>query len=160
MFKAIFLSDSENEEETVESEETAAKNEDQLRKEEMKSSVLSDQLIPKIRPLKEGGVLSGINFRSMKKPEEPKKDDETEKNLEKEEAKNNLYGPKTPEILVATPRTNPSVSVSIEEESEDEWVEKNDSSGDDEGTRRKEKKKHKKEKKHKHKKHKHKKKSQ
>lgn len=155
MFRAIFLSDSENEEETK-SEEIATKNEDEVRKEEIKSSVLSDQLIPKIKPLREGGVLSGINFRSMKKREEPKKDEETETDRGKEEEKNNLYGPKMPEILmVATPKTN---SI-IKEESEDEWVERNDSSSDEEGKRRKEKKKHKKEKKHKHKKHKHKKKT-
>lgn len=156
LFRAIFLSDSENEEETK-SEEIATKNEDEVRKEEIKSSVLSDQLIPKIKPLREGGVLSGINFRSMKKREEPKKDEETETDRGKEEEKKlNLYGPKMPEILmVATPKTN---SI-IKEESEDEWVEKNDSSSDEEGKRRKEKKKHKKEKKHKHKKHKHKKKT-
>lgn len=146
LFKAIFLSSDESEDETEEKpeEENISK---ESRSEELKSTVLSDNLLPKIKPMKEG-ILSGVNFHAFRKPtvnpkmEEPANNETVVEN-ETNTTDLNLYGPKIPQKLPANqPGSNNTVFVTSY--SDDEWVEKDESK----------KKKHKKHKKDKHKKHK------
>lgn len=147
LFKAVFMSsdsESENEDDDDNKKLPEVKTEES-RKEELKSAVLSDQLIPKIKPMKEG-VLSGINFHKFSKPV-PKESSGSEKVDEP-----NCYGPKIPEKIPAQLKQD---ITRVSSESDDEWIEKGASDS-------KKKKKHKKEKKHKkdkHRKHKHEKKS-
>lgn len=152
LYKAVFLSSSESEDETEDqNNETEA---EQNKIEEFKSAILSEPLLPQIKPIKEG-ILSGINFRDFNmnrnkvqievKPEH-KSEETTDLNVPKNPL---LYGPQVP-----LPRSenkcisNVKQSFVISSDSEDGWVEKD-------GSDTKKKSKHKKkDKKQKHKKHK------
>ncbi|CAG9761650.1 unnamed protein product [Ceutorhynchus assimilis] len=134
LFKAVFLSSDSESEEEAPKEEDKSKSEE-IRKEELKSVVLSEQLLlPKIKPLKEG-VLSGIH--KFVKPARKLQQEVVEK------VKIDSYGPKIPENPI---KIEEIVQV-ISTESEDEWIEKD-------SDEKKKKKKHKKEKKQKKDKHK------
>ncbi|XP_066254509.1 G patch domain-containing protein 1 homolog [Euwallacea similis] len=153
LFKAIFMSDSEPEEEdqTEKEDENVERSREDIRREEMKSTILSDQLIPKIKPLKEG-VLSGINFHVFSKPDvKTIENNQVESKQAEVNVDPNLYGPKIPERLIAAPNTT---NIKVASESEDEWIEKDERDSESREERRcKKEKKHK----HKHKKKKHKK---
>lgn len=146
LFKAVFMSsDSESENEDDDNKKSPEVKTEESRKEELKSAVLSDQLIPKIKPMKEG-VLSGINFHKFSKPV-PKSENKDSSGSEKVDDPN-CYGPKIPEKIPAQLKLDITC---VSSESDDEWIEKGASDS-------KKKKKHKKEKKHKkdkHRKHKH-----
>ncbi|ENN79858.1 G patch domain-containing protein 1 [Dendroctonus ponderosae] len=150
LFKAIFMSsdsESENDDEVEKSTTGSDETQENIRKEELKSTVLSDQLIPKIKPLKEG-ILSGISFHQFVKPE-PKQQEiesQSEHTQSDQPEENNVgsYGPKIPDRLLVPEKTETTV---ISSDSEEDWVEKDDSHNN-------KKKKHKKHK-SKHKKHKH-----
>ncbi|XP_050293213.1 G patch domain-containing protein 1 homolog [Anthonomus grandis grandis] len=145
LFKAIFMSsDSESDEERQENKNEVSTNKaDNEKQNELKTAVLSDQLIPKIIPRKEG-ILSGIDCRTFSMPV-VKTEKKIPENIPKEELNDGWYGPKLPEQK--TSQKTVTVTV-VSSDSEDEWVEKGEST--------KKKKKNKKEKKHKkHKKNKH-----
>lgn len=145
LFKAIFLSSSSESESEVEEE-----TED--RSAALRNNILTDQLIPKITPTKEG-ILSNVDFSQFKKPEVLNTVEQSREEQRMEEAvvemDDSTYGPRVPKVF---PTTSGSAAVSVNSESNiEEWVEK------DEAEKRKSngkhKKKHKKEhkKKHKHK---------
>ncbi|KAJ3660341.1 hypothetical protein Zmor_004793 [Zophobas morio] len=152
LFKAVFLSSSESEDEEENEKEKVEKST------EMKSSVLSDSLLPRIKPIKEG-ILSNMDFSIFEPsngPGEKAEDIQTENSTNSEPQKGELsYGPALPTNL-ASSSSSGALSKSLpkyKNDDSDEWVEK---SGDDKKSRHK--KKHKKEhkksshkKKHKHK---------
>lgn len=150
LYKAVFLSSSESEDETDQNNENEV---EQNKIEEFKATILSEPLLPQIKPIKEG-ILSGINFRDfnmnrnkaqIEEKQEDKCDEPTNITIPKNPL---LYGPQVP--LPTTENKNFSdmkQSVIISSDSEDEWVEKG-------STEMKKKSKHKKkDKKQKHKKH-------
>ncbi|KAK9882699.1 hypothetical protein WA026_022749 [Henosepilachna vigintioctopunctata] len=155
LFKAIFLSSSESEEE-AEDDEKLSKTEEDIdhdREIELRSNVLGDELIlPKIKPVKEG-ILSGLDFKKVhqfKKPSVSEYKEEINENkvMESDVGKSNMldpdvYGPKLPERIIAneSPITN-LISFNNHSDSSDEWVEK-------EEAKKVKKKKHKKDKSHK-----------
>jgi len=161
LFKAVFLSsdsESESEEPKLEAEQSdVSKTNDETRKKEMECSVLSDQLIPKIKPMKEG-ILSGVNFHKFSKPqvkvengihENDSRENEKTIDVDKPEVlpiNPDLYGPSIPTKL---PGNDIKVKdIVISSGSDDEWIEI-DKSKDKKG--HKKSKKHKKDKKKKHK---------
>ncbi|KAF5278842.1 hypothetical protein FQR65_LT03530 [Abscondita terminalis] len=144
LFKAIFLSSDSESEDVVEEEEAAQ------RQEVLTTTVVSEPLVPKIKPMREG-ILSNITFSRPVRKEEKKVEEETMRQVEEEkkrqveeetkrQAEENTYGPKLPVAPVAT-----SAIVVSDADNEDEWVEKG-------AKQKKHKKKHKKEKKKKSKK--------
>lgn len=145
LFKAIFLSSSESESE----EETEKDAED--RSTTLKTNILTDQLIPKIKTNKEG-ILSNIDFSKLTSPmEEERREKQPEPSITDKKCDDpSLYGPKLPDKIS---NAKSARSIQYIEENISEWIEK------DEIERKKSnkhKKKHKKEK-HRHKsKHKHK----
>lgn len=148
LFKAIFMSsDSESDDEVEQPTTGTDETEENTRKDELKSTVLSDQLIPKIKPLKEG-ILSGINFHQFVKPVQKQQQIQSLSELAQpdkpEENMVDSYGPRIPDQLLVPEKTGTTV---ISSDSEEDWVEKDDSMN-------KKEKKHKKHK-NKHKKHKH-----
>ncbi|XP_018573575.1 G patch domain-containing protein 1 homolog isoform X2 [Anoplophora glabripennis] len=145
LFKAVFLSSSESEDEDVTEEKT-----DTNKIEELKANVLSDSLIPKIKPIKEG-ILSNVNFHIFSNPKkdtqvETKVENSTSLNsIDKEETEVVSYGPALPSNKIKiTKATN---EASLSSDNEDVWVEK----GEGNSKKDKHKKKHKKEKRKKHK---------
>lgn len=146
LFKAIFLSSSESE-----SEEEADKSVED-RSIALKTNILTDQLIPKIKTNKEG-ILSNIDFSQLTSPmEEEHKEKQPESAIADKQCDDpSLYGPKLPDKINNT--NNKVHSTQHIEENISEWVEKDDT---ERKKSNKHKKKHKKEK-HRHKsKHKHK----
>lgn len=147
LFKAVFLSSSESEDEDdVTNKETS----DTHKIEELKANILSDSLIPKIKPIKEG-ILSNVNFHKFSNPkkdiqEHTKSETSTSLNTNeiKEEIKVISYGPALPTKKVEITKTITEITLSTD--SEDLWVEKCDND-----KKAKHKKKHKKDKHKKHK---------
>lgn len=146
LYKAVFLSSSESEDETE--DQNNKKDAEQNKIEEFKAAILSEPLLPQIKPIKEG-ILSGINFRhfnmNRNKIQIEDNEDKREKSTDVPVPKNPfLYGPQAP-----LPRSEnqcvPDIkqSVVISSDSEEEWIEKD-------ATKTKKKSKHKKkDKKHK-----------
>ncbi|XP_056644714.1 G patch domain-containing protein 1 homolog [Diorhabda sublineata] len=141
LFKAVFLSSSESEDEDEKPDKKF---------EEYKETILSD-LVPKIKPLKEG-ILSNLKFQSN----DQEKQDQIKTNQEKQilfipqkermnpvdtEPRVQLYGPQLPTEKVVNKNINTITVI----ESDDEWVEK-----DTDEKRTKHKKSKKSKKKHKH----------
>ncbi|KAB0792629.1 hypothetical protein PPYR_14588 [Photinus pyralis] len=122
LFKAVFLSSGESESEGEERDDEKEKE----RNEQLTASVVSEPLVPKIRPIKEG-ILSNIQF---------KKREPVENKSRVPEANPDMYGPQLPVTKVSVQNNIMSVT-----HSDDEWVEK-----DEVGKEKKHKKKHKKEK--------------
>lgn len=122
LFKAVFLSSSESESEGEERDDEKEKE----RNEQLTASVVSEPLVPKIKPIKEG-ILSNIQF---------KKKEPVENKSIGQEANPDMYGPKLPVAKVSVQN-----NVINATHSNDEWVEK-----DEVGKEKKHKKKHKKEK--------------
>ncbi|XP_023013048.2 G patch domain-containing protein 1 [Leptinotarsa decemlineata] len=125
LFKAVFLSSSESED-----EETNNTNEDieTDKTEEFKQNVLSEQLLPKIKPLKEG-ILSKLSFNTFVKPKveeiiSPLVEHSSEGISASSSDSNRepLYGPKLPaeRFIINNPKDVRIVS----SDSEDDWVEK------------------------------------
>lgn len=147
LFKAIFLSSSESESE----EENTQEPED--RNITLRNNVLTDQLLPKIKPTKDG-ILSNVDFTQFKKPEttEIQAQSEAEETVVMEsnaKIEDDLtYGPRLPTKVLPSAR-NESLPVAAECNNVEEWVEK-DEFGKQKGSN-KHKKKHKKEHKKKHK---------
>ncbi|XP_060519850.1 G patch domain-containing protein 1 homolog [Cylas formicarius] len=125
LFKAVFLSsDSESENEGEHENEKIKKNE------EFKQVVLSDQMIPKLKPIKEG-ILSNVNFHVFKKPNfatNDQKEVEDDKKIVEVNAERkidpSLYGPRIPEKF---PQEKGEESIKVSSDSEDEWIEKDGS---------------------------------
>lgn len=154
LYKAVFLSSSESEDETEynsKSDFEEKKTEDD-KLEGFKASLLSEPLIPQIKPIKEG-ILSGINFKEFNinrnKRTEVKQETEAEQSNDILPTPNPLlYGPNVPVQNIEN-KVNQNVThkILISSDSEDDWVEKD--------AIKKKKSKHKKrDKKPKHKKHK------
>lgn len=139
LFKAIFLSSSESE---AEDDDKEQEKEQKQKKDELLSNVLLDQLVPKIRPIKEG-ILSNIDFKAFQSSKAPEKAASPEPPPQPDP---NIFGPSLPTNKVATLML-PTAARDRKEVDDDEWVEKSET--------RKEKKhkshKHKKKHKHKHK---------
>lgn len=139
LFKAIFLSSSESE---AEDEDKEKETEQKQKKDEILSNVLSDQLVPKIKPIKEG-ILSNIDFKAFQSTKASKE----AVSSETPESDPNIFGPRLPTNKVTT-SIPPTAAGDRKEVDDDEWIEKSE--------KRKEKKhkshKHKKKHKHKHKK--------
>lgn len=150
LFKAIFLdSESENEEEEKEEQKD----------ETLKTNVLSDALLPKIKAKKDG-ILSNLDLTQLA-PVPVKNISESSSithvvedpnKKANESAQDDLsYGPKMPQMFI-----NKTVNTSfIVEDSDDEWVEKGSGNGKEKKSSHKHKKKHKKDKHEHKKKHKH-----
>lgn len=138
LFKAIFLSSSESE---AEDEDKEKEKEQKQKKDEILSNVLSDQLVPKIKPMKEG-ILSNIDFKAFQSSKASK---ETVSSETPSHPDPNIFGPRLPTKKVTTSIPPPAAG-DKKEVDDDEWVEKSE--------KRKEKKhkSHKHKKKHKHKK--------
>lgn len=140
LFKAIFLSSSESE---AEDEDEEKEKEQKRKKDEILSNVLSDQLVPKIKPIKEG-ILSNIDFKAFQSSKASKETVSPETTSQPDP---NIFGPRLPTNKVAA-SIPPTAAGDRKEVNDDEWVEKSE--------KRKEKKhkshKHKKKHKHKHKK--------
>ncbi|KAK4872910.1 hypothetical protein RN001_014939 [Aquatica leii] len=130
LFKAIFLSsDSESDDEEVTKKE---EEENARRQEVLTATVVTEPLVPKIKPMREG-ILSNISFRRpVPKPVELQE--------EKQKQDDDTYGPKLPSAPLST---TPAVLGDVD--NDDEWVEKDEK-------HKKHKKKHKKQKKKKSKK--------
>lgn len=150
LYKAVFLSSSESEDEE---EENGNSSQEEKKMEEFKKSILSESLIPQIKPIKQG-ILSGINFKEFNMNRNRIHNEEKNEN-EEEPPKEVvlkpdplLYGPQIPvgngdgKIIQNTPH-----KIVISSDSEDEWVEKD-------AIKKKKSKHKKKDKKQKHKKHK------
>ncbi|KAJ8931187.1 hypothetical protein NQ314_015938 [Rhamnusium bicolor] len=144
LFKAVFLSSSESEDEEDNSKEG---NDEAHRTEELKINILSDHLLPKIKPIKEG-ILSNVNFHEFFKPK--KNVEETTTNSEDqspfvqscndlEEAQIDSYGPRLP--IEKMEIKGVSKFTVLSSNSEDEWVEKRKT---DKRKKSKNKRKHKK----------------
>lgn len=143
LFKSVFLSSSESEDE----EKT-----DIDKIEELKANVLSESLIPKIKPIKEG-ILSNVNFHTFSNPkkiiqEQTEREEQTPTTSNSTEIKKEVdvvsYGPALPNKR--SDITSVTKVTFVVSDSEDEWVEKSE-----DNKRTKHKKKHKKEKHKKHK---------
>lgn len=151
LFKAVFLSSSESEDE----DEKDKPEETDKKIEEYKETILSD-LVPKIKPLKEG-ILSNIKFQSNNQEKDgvqikietnqekqilfiPKKERINAVNVDTE-PKVQLYGPQLPTQRVVDKKIDTITVI----DSDDEWVEK-----DTDDNRKKHKKSKKSKKKHKH----------
>lgn len=156
LYKAVFLDSSEDEdEEKTEKEETKAETKiDKV--EEFKSLVLSEDLLPKIKPLKEG-ILSNVDFGSFNKNKNVPEDYTAQTEAETQPSIDDpipidllSYGPRLPVKKDVDQHSTTDMKDVVSSDNEDEWVEK------DECVKKK-KSKHKKNKKEKHKKHKHKK---
>lgn len=150
LFKAIFL-DSESE-----SEEEREQQEDQSKNETLKSNVLSDSLLPKIKAKKDG-IFSNLDLSQLA-PVPNKHDIEVVKPSAAtviSENSNTLddlsYGPRAPQMFISK-TINTTFTV---EESDDEWVEKGSENNTKKTNSHKHKKKKKKEKHEHKKKHKH-----
>ncbi|CAG9865456.1 unnamed protein product [Phyllotreta striolata] len=140
LFKAVFQSsDSESEEEQQEEEKQT--EEQKKQNEDFKESILFD-LVPKIRPLKQG-ILSNISFQ----PKQKTTDAIIE--IENTESETSSYGPQLPSNSNILPTTSSKIAAtnSNSNHSDDEWIEK-----DSKRERKKSKHKKDKKKKHKHKK--------
>ncbi|KAJ8919813.1 hypothetical protein NQ315_006342 [Exocentrus adspersus] len=139
LFKAVFLSSSESED-----EDDNNKEQTESKIEELKANVLSDSLIPKIKPIKEG-ILSNVDFLAFSKPvdSQPVISTSPASNDVEKEAEVGSYGPALPSKR--TEVTNITKITVVPSDSGDEWVERSDNP---------KKNKHKKHKKEKHKKHK------
>lgn len=152
LYKAVFLSSSESEDETE--DRHVENNSEDNKIEEFKAVILSESLIPRIKPMKEG-ILSGINFKDFNESRSKLQIEAIQENTEVESTKINpprdplLYGPHVPVYIGAnTVAQNMAHKRVDSSDSEDEWVEKD-------AMEKKEKSRHKKkDKKHKHKKHK------
>ncbi|XP_044764711.1 G patch domain-containing protein 1 homolog [Coccinella septempunctata] len=153
LFRAVFLSSSESEDEEDSNENVEERDDTSDKRElELKSNMLGEDLqLPKIKPLKEG-ILSGLNFKSVHtftKPLVENKEATAETTTPTTDGsstnESNLYGPKLPETLqirnIIASATSSSSLKKYSESSSDEWVEKDDVE--------KPKKKKKKQKKHK-----------
>ncbi|KAG5889123.1 hypothetical protein JTB14_034180 [Gonioctena quinquepunctata] len=121
LFKAVFLSSSESEDE----EEEEAVEEDIDKTEEFKESILNEQLLPKIKPLKEG-ILSNLSFHPFSKPklEEKAPEDKTPEvtSNSSDPVPDTSYGPLLPsEKIVAKSLKDIS---KVSSDSGDEWVER------------------------------------
>jgi G patch domain-containing protein 1 len=119
LFKAVFLSSSESEGEEDEKEKT---NKDT----EMKSSVLSDNLLPKIKPLKEG-ILSNMDFSIFEKSNDSNKEINVEDSRPSStnvipQTGESSYGPSLPEKL--TSKSTDQTVIKYDDNDSDEWVEK------------------------------------
>lgn len=128
LYRAVFLDSSESEDET--GEENVENNSEQSKIEEFKTIVLSEPLIPQIKPIKEG-ILSGINFKGFNKNRNESqiknKDEKFEGNLTEINPLSNplLYGPRVPECIGESKNIqNIQQKVFFSSDSEDEWVEK------------------------------------
>lgn len=138
LFKAIFLSDDEDDDKELEQENA-------IIIEPSKSTDIIDDLIPRFKPSREG-LLSNINFSHKFTPKKKivEETQDAEEVLKEKEEDVNIYGPKLPTNTIASNQTQYNITGKEEKE---HWVEK-----DAVKERHKEKKKHKKEKKKKHKK--------
>jgi hypothetical protein len=119
LFKAVFLSSSESEGEEDEKEKT---NKDT----EMKSSVLSDNLLPKIKPLKEG-ILSNMDFSIFEKSNDSNKEINVEDSRPSStnvipQRGESSYGPSLPEKLPS--KSTDQTVIKYDDNDSDEWVEK------------------------------------
>lgn len=143
LFKTVFLSSSESEDED---DVTNKEKSDKL--EELKANILSDSLIPKIKPIKEG-ILSNVNFHKFSNPKKDLQEQTASASLNtteiKEEIKEVSYGPVLPSKRVEITKIINETTLSSD--SEDVWVEKSE----DNNKKAKHKKKRKKEKHKKHK---------
>ncbi|XP_018333813.1 G patch domain-containing protein 1 [Agrilus planipennis] len=146
LFKAVFLSSSESESEDDEAEK-------QNRLKEVRESILSESLLPKIKPTTKG-ILSDIDFSSLnndnkivennteeKDKNEQKDDNVTTSHESFKSDDNNSYGPQLPNKKADFKSHTYSRATAIDDDS-DEWVEKQDKPK----KHKKHKKKHKKEK--------------
>lgn len=138
-------------------DETEDQNTENNKFEEFKATILSEPLIPQIKPIKEG-ILSGINFKEFNiNRNKFRVEDKTEEVEYTEKGHTEVIPPKNPLLYgpqIPFPNGNSRSlqnipqKVVISSDSDDEWVEKD-------GVEKKKKSKHKKkDKKHKHKKHK------
>ncbi|CAH1180458.1 unnamed protein product [Phaedon cochleariae] len=145
LFKAVFLSSSESEDE--EEEEATKKQSEKEKTEEFKEALLSDQLIPKIKPLKEG-ILSNLNFHQFSIPKPPvEKIEAPETDSTTADSKIvDSYGPQLPS---EKPAGKTLQIFKASSDSDDEWIEKDDQ---EKKKKSKHKKKNKKKDRHKHKK--------
>lgn len=156
LYKAVFLDSSSESEDEIE-EASDKKQESNNKIEQFKSTILSDDLIPKIKPLKEG-ILSNIDFSSFNKNKQPpdKPDDKvTEMQVEISQTRTDLsYGPQLPIKREETTITTNHVNM-LSSDSDDCWIEKDEQVKKQKKSRHKKKDKKEKHKKHKHKKNKH-----
>lgn len=160
LFKAVFLSSSESEDEREEVEDNEEKNEirEDTRELELKSNILGEDVqIPKIKPIKEG-ILSGLNFKSFHPFTKPVIEKNNEGTNDSNENETNSYGPKLPEKTqfhdVVVPGNDNKISSNrYSDSSSDEWVEKIDIKKLKKRKQKKSKSSHKKKHKHKKKKH-------
>lgn len=152
LFKAIFLDSESEDEEEKEEQDDINKNET------LKTSVLNDSLLPKIKAKKDG-ILSNLDLSQLA-PATSKINLETPDNVVSSTSTSKLsdslsddlsYGPKVPQTIV-NKSTNSSFVV---DESDDDWVEKDSEFKEEKKSSHKHKKKNKKEKHQHKKKHKH-----
>ncbi|XP_022905392.2 G patch domain-containing protein 1 homolog [Onthophagus taurus] len=127
LFKAVFLSSSESESEDEVEQKSQEDNQDSNLIETITKTVLTEDLIIKFKPRKEG-ILSNINFTPLSKPETSEKEipEMTTKDTkvnQKEETKDPLlYGPALP---VSVEKTCVYVPPKINSKpAEEQWVEK------------------------------------
>lgn len=140
LFKEIFLSSSDESEEETESEKQ--KIEIEQRVEEMKTNVMSDELLPKIKPRKEG-ILSNVNFMKFNQPNQINEIvNEHEQDNNKSNDDESIYGPKLPQRVALPINSNKAINVGAND-NEDDWIEKSEINNK---KKNKHKKKHKKEK--------------
>lgn len=165
LFRAIFAdsSDDENDVDIKDKTDNIDVNEQETseRNELLKATVLSDELIPKIKPLKVG-ILSDINLPVFEEDILKISEEDNSKVVEvvEKEKETDLYGPKLPDKIIFKKPQSLSKGLVKDCDNSDEWVEKDEDTKDNTGKSKKKKdkksKKHKKDKKHKKNKHKHK----
>lgn len=142
LFKAIFLSSSESE---AEDEKEDERNE---KKDAILKNVLSDQLVPRIKPKKEG-ILSNIDFKSFstnKSYEETQKESDISNesalgNNSQTLPDKNIFGPQLPANRITVPHVTKPVQ--MKDADDDMWVEKDDNQKGKKHKSHKHKKKHK-----------------
>lgn len=144
LYKAVFLSSSESEDEE---DKTAEKTNKANKIEEFKSTILLEPLIPQIKPIKEG-ILSGIDFRDFNKNRQKTLQDDEVPEIEHSSCQTNplLYGPQVPVHSNKIENHIPQ-KIIVSSGSEDEWVEKNAIEKKKKSKHKKKDKKHKKRKK-------------
>lgn len=152
LYKAVFLSSSESEDENEPEKENSDKTSEENKIEEFKVSILSEPLIPQIKPIKEG-ILSGIDFKDFNKNR-----NNVQLEINTDDLHNDLGTPKNPllygpQIPIRSSQKDETVcnvnkQIIVSSGSEEEWIEKNSVD------KKKKSKYKKKDKKHKHKKHK------
>lgn len=151
LFKAVFMSSSEDESEEENEQTEKETTENNKRNELIKANVLGETLIPKIQTTKQG-ILSNVDFSKItyvppskrhefkkqntcqstipEKPLEVNTQDQNEKISNSEpqpgpqpekSVDENIYGPKLPDRIVGIQKV---ITLSNSSSSEDEWVEK------------------------------------